>query len=185
MADARAGRGGGQSIGGPAPRTASYSPRVIARICAVLLVVLAASAAAACGGSEPTQAEFEAQVRDSRDRTDAALENIGTAETFDQLLLRIRAASDQTRAAADDLDELGAPGDFDDEADELVTALRGLADELAATADAIEDDPTFDEQRITGLEFRFWTQTQTALTSLREQGVEVPPLAQHALPEQS
>jgi hypothetical protein len=158
---------------------------VIARICAVLVVVLAASAAAGCGGSEPSQAEFEAQVRESRDRTDAALANIGTSETFDQLLLRIRAASDEARSAAEDLDELGAPGDFDDDAGELVTALRGLADELSATADAIEDDPTFDEQRITGLQFEFWTRTQEALTSLREQGVEVPPLEPHALPEQS
>lgn len=153
----------------------------MSRLAAPLLIVLAL-AVAGCG-AETSQEEFEAQVRESRDRTNAALANIATAEDWDQLLLRIRAASDQTRAAAEDLDETGAPSDLEDEANELVLSLRGLSDELDATADALEEEPTFEQAPVSALEFAFWDRMQEALNALRQEGVEVAPLERHAPPE--
>jgi hypothetical protein len=154
------------------------------RLLPVLLVLLLALGAAGCGGDEPTREEFEAQVRDSRDRTDEALENITTAEDWDTLLLRIRAASDQIGAAAEDLDEAGAPEELEAEARELVLSLRGLSDEVGNTATALEEEPAFQQSPVSALEFAFWDRTQEALAALREQGVEAPPLARHSAPTQ-
>jgi hypothetical protein len=153
------------------------------RLIPLLLVLILALAAAGCGGG-PSEEEFAAQVRDSRDRTDTALENITTSEDWDQLLLRIRAASDQIRSAAQDLDEVGAPGEYEDEARELVTSLRGLADEVGNTAAALEEEPTFEQQPVSALEFAFWDRTQEALEALRAEGIDVSPLQRHAPPGQ-
>lgn len=154
---------------------------VLRRLPPLLLALPLALAAAGCGGG-PSQEEFSSQVRDTRDRTDTALENITTAEDWDQLLLRIRAASDQIRSAADDLDEVGAPDEHEEGAEELVTSLRGLADEVGNTAEALEQEPAFQEQPISALEFAFWQRTQEALTALRNEGIEVAPLDRHAPP---
>jgi hypothetical protein len=154
--------------------------RRVAPLLAGLLVVLVA---AGCGGG-PSEEEFASQVRESRDRTDAALENITTSEDWDQLLLRIRAASDQIRTAAEDLDEVGAPDAYEEEARELVTSLRGLADEVGNTATALEEEPTFEQQPVAALEFAFWDRTQEALTTLRDRGIDVPALDRHTPPQQ-
>jgi hypothetical protein len=154
---------------------------VIRRLLPLLLVAFVA-VASGCGGDAPTQEEFETQVQQTRDRTDGTLQNITTATSWDELLLRIRAAADETRAAAEQLDETGAPDGLEDEARELVISLRGLADELAATADALEEETTFDEQPVSGLDFAFWDRAQEALEALREQGVDVEPLARHRAP---
>jgi outer membrane murein-binding lipoprotein Lpp len=152
---------------------------VLRRIAPLFAVVLAALAASGCGGG-PSEEEFASQVRDSRDRTDAALQNITTAEDWDQLLLRIRAASDQIGSAAEDLDEVGAPDEYEDEARELVTSLRGLSEEVGNTATALEEEPTFQDQPVSALEFAFWDRTQEALASLRTLGIDVPELGRHA-----
>jgi hypothetical protein len=154
---------------------------VAGRFGLLFLALLLATAAVGCGGG-PSEDEFASQVRDSRDRTDAALENVTTSEDWDQLLLRIRAASDQIRAAAQDLDEVGAPDEYEEEARELVVSLRGLADEVGNTAVALEEEPTFEQQPVSALEFVFWDRAQEALGALRDQGIDVPPLERHAPP---
>jgi len=152
------------------------------RLIPVLLVLLLAVGAAGCGG-ETSREDFEAQVRESRDTTDQALRNIALSEDWDQLLLRIRAASDQIGRAAEELDEVGAPDELEDEHRELVLSLRGLSEEVGNTATALEEEPAFQESPVSALEFAFWDRTQNALAALREQGVDAPPLGRHA-PEQ-
>jgi hypothetical protein len=144
-----------------------------------LTVLLVALTGAGCmGGGGTSQEEFAEQVRESRDRTDAALEHVTRAQTYDDLLDRIYLAGDAARSASEELADTGAPSELEEDADQLTQALRDLGDELSATADAL-DDEQFEGSTIQGLEFENWNKVQTALGDLRKQGVQVPPLARH------
>jgi hypothetical protein len=143
-----------------------------------LPLALFALATAGCMGGDASREDFEAQVVESRDRTDAALEHVTGARTWDDLLKRIVLAGDAAESAGDDLADTGAPGELEDEAEELRVALRALAEELVATAEAL-DDPSFEGSTVQGLEFKNWNRVQKALTALRQEGVEVPPLERH------
>lgn len=145
----------------------------------VLMVLLVVLTAAGCmGGGDISQEEFAAQVVESRDRTDAALEHMTGARTIDELLERLDLAGDAARAAADDLADAGAPDELQDEAEELTDGLRALGDEVSATAEALADEQ-FEGSNIQGLDFENWNRVQSALGDLREQGIEVPPLERH------
>jgi hypothetical protein len=145
------------------------------RIFVVFSMLLALTAG--CAG-DASREDFEEQVLESRDRTDAALEFITQAQTFDELINRIRLASAASEAAADDLDEVGAPDELAEQGDELSDALHDLGEELEATADGI-DSPEFEGSTVQGLEFRNWVRVNRVLESLREQGIEVAPLERH------
>jgi predicted nucleic acid-binding Zn-ribbon protein len=142
----------------------------------MLLVVL--TGAGCMGGDGPSEEEFATQVRESRDRTDAALEHVTRAQSYDDLLDRIYLAGDAARSASEDLEETGAPSALEEDAEQLTRALRDLGDELSATADALNDEQ-FEGSTVEGLEFENWNKVQTALGDLRKQGVQVPPLARH------
>jgi hypothetical protein len=148
------------------------------RLVLALGMLLAGLSAAGCMGDETSRADFETQVVESRDRTDAALEHVTGARTWDDLIERIVLAGDAAEAASDDLAETGAPGELEDEARELRLALRALAEEILATAEAL-DDEAFEGSTVQGLEFENWNRVQRALAALRKQGVEVPPLERH------
>lgn len=150
---------------------------MIARLTALALALGLALAAAGCGGG-PTREDFEAQVQDTRDRTDAALAEVTTAETFDELLGNLTTAGNRTEEAADDLDELGAPDEYEDQAGELVDGLRALAEELRATAAALED-MQLQNSPISGLEFENWNRVQDVLRELQQRGLDVQPLERH------
>ena len=135
-------------------------------------LLLLALVAAGCAGS--SRDDFADQVRASRDRTDAALENMARSQSVDELLERLRTAADEARGAADDLDQVDPPDELEDEADRLSSAFRALADEVEATAEALADVDF--ESPIEGLDFRNWNSVQDALAELRNQGIDVPPL---------
>jgi hypothetical protein len=143
-----------------------------------LPLALLALVASGCMGGGASQEDFEAQVVESRNQTDAALEHVTGARTWEDLLERIVLAGDAAEAAGDDLADTGTPGELEDEADELQVALRALAEELVATAEAL-DDEMFEGSTVQGLEFKNWNRVQRALAALRKQGVEVQPLARH------
>lgn len=127
---------------------------------------------------DPSREEFQTEVAHARDRTDASLEFMAKATTWDDLLERMEAAGDQARTAGGDLDAAGSPSDLQEEAAELVIALRALGDELSATAEAL-DDPDFEDSNIQGLNFDNWNRVQKALAALREQSIEVLPLQRY------
>lgn len=143
-------------------------------------VGLAALALAACGGSGPSRAEFQADVQDARNRVDSSLEEITRAQSKDELLQRMDSAALVISRAADDLDDAGAAKGFDDEAGALVNALHGLAADLTATADQIRE-PGFESllEGTRGLSFENWTKANAVLVKLRDQGLQVEPLARH------
>ena len=147
--------------------------RTLLALTALLLVATAAG----CSDSVSDE-EFQTQAREARDRIDVALADMTRATTLDDLLERMRYASDETRAAADELAEGGFPGDVEEEAQELVDALSALADEVSATADAL-DQGEFEGSSIQGLEFENWERSQAALDALRNEGIDVRPFERY------
>jgi hypothetical protein len=152
----------------------AYVISVAVAIAAAVAVVLASGVL----DSEPTREDFQTDVAYARDRTDASLEYMAKAQTWDDLLERLEAAGDQARRAGGDLEDAGAPSDLDKAAAELVAALHAFGEELSATAEAL-DNPDLQGSSIQGLEFDNWTRVQKALAALRAQGIEVRPLERY------
>jgi hypothetical protein len=147
------------------------------RLAAVFAVGLALLLAAGCAGGDGE--DFEVEVRESRDRVDDALAQVTDATTFDDLLRRLRTGASDVRGASDELAEEEAPEELRPEATELVEAYRALSGEMTATATALDDFAQEDGAPIQGINFENWDRTQQALTALRREGVDVPPLTRH------
>lgn len=149
------------------------------RVLAVALAV-AAMAAGCGGGGAMSKADYAAKVRNTRDRVDFALARITQAQSHDELLDRMTEAATFIDRAADDLDKAGAAKGFEDETKTLVAALRQLSTDLAATAEQARE-PGFQDllSGATGLSFESWTRANRALQRLRQEGIDVQPLARH------
>lgn len=154
------------------------------RLAYVISIAIAAAVAVAvvlASGvldGEPSREDFQADVVYARNRTDASLEYMAKARTWEDLLERIEAAGDQARSAGGDLDDAGSPSELQEEATELESALRALGDELSATAEALEATG-LEDANIQGLNFDNWNRVQKALAALRAQGIEVRPLERY------
>lgn len=144
------------------------------------LAAVAAVVAAGCGGGGASREEFEADVRETRDRVDTALAAITQARSKEDLVKRMEDAQAVVSSAADDLDRQRAPDTFDDEKDELVARLHELSTELESTAADIQR-PEFESviQGARGFSFESWDETNEVLQRLREQGIDVQPLERH------
>jgi hypothetical protein len=156
--------------------------RTVRPLIVVVLAVLLASFAPGCGGdSEPTPDEYERAVVEARDRTDFALARITRSKSMDELVIRLGEAGDAITAAADDLDDTGAPEVFVDENAKLVRSLRALGNDVGVTADQVEE-PGFENLLLgaRGLNFESWDKVNLALAGLIGEGVRVELLATHA-----
>ncbi len=69
----------------------------------------AAVTLAGCAGGGASREEFEADVQETRDRVDFAMESLSRARDPDDLFNRMEDSAEAIDAAADDLDEAGAP----------------------------------------------------------------------------
>lgn len=147
----------------------------------VLAALLAPFAAGCGGGSEPTLDEYERAVVEARDRTDFALARITQSKSMDELVIRLGEAGDVITAAADDLDDTGAPEVFVDENAKLVKSLKALGNDVSATSEQILE-PGFENLLLgaRGLNFQSWDKVNLALASLIGDGVRVQLLATHA-----
>ncbi len=139
-----------------------------------------AAVAAGCGGGGTSREDFEADVRETRDRVDTALASITKASSKEDLLNRMEDASAVVSVAADELDRERAPDEFDDEKDALVARLYELSSELEATSTDIQR-PEFESivGAAGGFSFESWDATNEVLQQLRQQGIDVQPLARH------
>jgi hypothetical protein len=148
-----------------------------------LLVLLLALGlvASACGGSgEPSVEEFSDAVVLNRNRTDFVLGRITRAQSLEELFTRMDEAALTISKAADELDETGAPSDYQPEADDLVKWLRQLSVDVQATADQARV-PGF-EGLITdtnAISFDSWDQVNKALAGLAGKGIDVTILQRH------
>ncbi len=149
----------------------------------LLLVLLAALllVAAGCGGSgDPSPEAYSEAVVLNRNRVDFVLARITRAKSQDELIARMDEAALLIGKAADELDEKGAPADFQPEADDLVKSLRQLSVDIQATADQVRQ-PGFENllQGTRGLSFDSWDDVNKALAGLAGKGVPVSILQNH------
>jgi hypothetical protein len=148
-----------------------------------LLVLLLALGlvASACGGSgEPSVEEFSDAVVLNRNRTDFVLGRITRAQSLEELFTRMDEAALTISKAADELEDTGAPSDYQPEADDLVKWLRQLSVDVQATADQARV-PGF-EGLITetnAISFDSWDEVNKALAGLAGKGIDVTILQRH------
>ena len=151
------------------------------RLLLVLLVALGVLASSACGGSEPSVEEYGEAVVLNRNRVDFAFGRIVRAKSIEELLNRMDEASVVISKAAGELEDTGAPSDFQPEADDLVKSLRQLSVDIQATADQARI-PGF-ETLITNtnaISFDSWDQANKALAGLAGKGIEVSILQRYS-----
>lgn len=150
------------------------------RLLVVLLLALSL-VATACGsfGAASTE-EYSDAVVLNRNRVDFVLGRITRADSIDELLARMDEAAIVIGKSSEELDKLGAPGELQPEADDLVEALSQLSVDVQATAD---------QARIPGFEglltetqaisFNSWDAVNKALAGLAGKGVPVSVLQRH------
>lgn len=144
----------------------------------LLLVLLLAVglAVSACGASEPSVEEYAEAVVLNRNRVDFVLGRITRAQSPEELLTRMDEAAVVISKAADELEDTGAPSDFQPEAADLTTSLRQLSVDVQATADQARI-PGFEnlltDSALSGLSFDSWDQVNKALAGLAGKGIAV------------
>ena len=142
-----------------------------------MLAVLLAAGAAGCSGDD--REDFGETIRATRDDVDGSLRHMAAATTYEELINRLREASTTIERAADAVADTEPPDELSDERDELERSYRALANEVGATAEALEDLLGTDNPALQGIDFRNWNRTQQALTALRREGIEVAPLERY------
>ena len=149
------------------------------RLVLALLAALAALVlvAAGCGGGgQASPEDYAKAVVLNRNRVDFALTRITHAQSADELLNRMDEAAADIGKAADELDDKGAPDDYQPEADNLVKQMRQLSVDLQATADQARE-PGFGglitDPALQGLSFDSWTNMNKALAGLAGKGIQV------------
>ena len=145
---------------------------------AIASVFLVTTLAAGCGGSDATKEDLRQDVLVARNDTDAGLAQIVQASSVEDLLERMRIAASEVRGAATDVREADAPEELEDERDALAARLLALSDEIVGTVETLEAFPQQAAQT-SAFNFEQWNAVQAALTKLRTQGVNVPPLGRH------
>jgi hypothetical protein len=146
--------------------------RAVSLVLALLCVVVLA----ACGGGASKDA-FAQDVIAARNDADAGLAQIVNANSWDDLLARLKVAAVELRGAASDVRTADAPSDLKDERDLLAERLLALSDEIISTVETFESFPQ--AQATQALNFEQWNQVQASLASLRREGIKVPALERH------
>jgi hypothetical protein len=145
------------------------------RLVVVLLTVLVL-VAAGCGGGQPSAEDYADAVVLNRNRVDFVLGRIVRAQSVEELQNRMDESALVIGKAADELDDEGAPDEFQPEADDLVKWLRQLSVDIQATVDQSRE-PGFESllsnQALQGLSFDSWDNVNKALAGLAGKGIQV------------
>ncbi len=141
-----------------------------------LLAALVLVSAGCGGGGTPSNEDYAKAVVLNRNRADFVLGRITRAQSMDELLTRMDEAAAVIDKSAGDLEDTGAPDDFQPEADNLVKWLRQLSVDIQATADQART-PGFEGlltgEGLQGLSFDSWDQVNKALAGLAGKGIQV------------
>lgn len=154
-----------------------------ALLSSLLVVFVLLSAACGGGGDAPTTAEYEQAVVAAVDRTDFALNRVTRAKSADELVKRMGEASATIDKAAADLDEVGAPTEFQQDNEKLVKALEDLGNDVGLTGEQLEDPAFLDAfigQTAQGFSFESWDKVNLALGGLVGAGLQVKTLQRQA-----
>ena len=136
----------------------------------------AALAAAGCGAGELSKSEYEERVRVAWEDVRAAFRASATGG-FEA---RVERGQDALRDGAEDLDDADAPKAVEEENEELVQALRGLADDFDAVREAAESG---DSERIRSFyanltRNRWLLQIQEIAEQMTAKGYNLGPIAE-------
>jgi hypothetical protein len=148
------------------------------RIVLALLAALVLVVAAGCGGSggQASPEDYAKAVVLNRNRVDFALARISRAQSLDELFARMEEASTVLDKAASNLDDTGAPDEYQPEADNLAKQMRQLSVDIQATAEQAQQ-PGFEglitDPALQGLSFDSWTNMNKALAGLAGKGIQV------------
>jgi hypothetical protein len=147
-----------------------------------VLLLAVSVVASACGGfGEPSTEEYSDAVVLNRNRVDYVFGRITRADSVEEFLTRMDEAAIVIGKAGEELDKLGAPDDFQPEADNLVAAFNQLSIDIQATADQARQ--TGFEGLITetnAISFDSWDQANKALAGLAGKGVPVAILQRYS-----
>lgn len=130
------------------------------------------------GGEAPTTGEYEQAVVNAVDRTDFAFNRVSRSKSVDETIKRMGEASVAIEAAARDLDEIGAPPEFEQDNEKLVQALDDLGNDIGLTGEQLED-PAFRDAFLRdnrGFIFESWDKANLALGGLLGAGLQVKTL---------
>ena len=152
--------------------------RPVPIILTVVLTVVAALLLAGCGGDEASKEDFGGAMITARNDTDAGLAQIVQAESWEDLLERMKVAAVEVRGAAADVRKADAPEELEDERDLLAERLIALSDEIISTVETFESFPE-QTQSTSALNFEQWNTVQASLASLRREGIKVKALERH------
>jgi hypothetical protein len=148
----------------------------IHRLLVLALLAVLVLLAAGCGGGQPSAEDYAESVVLNRNRVDFVLTRITHARSPEELLNRMDEAALVIGKAGDELDDKGAPDDFQPEADNLVKWLRQLSVDIQATADQARQ-PGFEslltDASLQGLSFDSWDNVNKALAGLAGKGIQV------------
>jgi hypothetical protein len=153
------------------------APRVL-----VMLLLAVSLVATACGGfGAPSVEEYSDAVVLNRNRVDFAFGRIARADSVEEFLTRMDEAAIVIGKAGEELDKLGAPEDYQPEADNLAAAFTQLSVDLQATADQART-PGFEGLITTmnAISFDSWDQANKALAGLAGKGVQVSILQRYS-----
>ena len=146
------------------------------RLLVVALLAVLVLLAVGCGGGQPSAEDYADSVVLNRNRVDFVLTRITHAQSPDELLNRMDEAALVIGKAGDELDDIGAPDEFQPEADNLVKWLRQLSVDIQATADQARQ-PGFEslltDASLQGLSFDSWDKVNKALAGLAGKGIQV------------
>jgi hypothetical protein len=143
----------------------------------LVLTLLIALLVGGCGGSDASKEDFGSAMVTARNDTDAGLAQIVLADSWDDLLERMKVAAVEVRGAATDVRTADAPEELEDERDLLAERLIALSDEIISTVETFESFP--EAQSTSALNFEQWNTVQASLASLRREGIKVKALERH------
>lgn len=150
------------------------------RLFLALLVALAVLITGCGGFGDPSLEEYSDAVVLNRNRVDFVLGRITRADSVEELLTRMDEASLVIGKASEELDKLGAPDDYQPEADDLVESLAQLSVDVQATADQARI-PGFEGliTQTNAISFNSWDDVNKALAGLAGKGIPVTILQRH------
>ena len=151
---------------------------MLRRVPFLLTLVLALVVSGCGGGSEASKDEFGSAMVTARNDTDAGLAQIVQADSWEDLLERMKVAAVEVRGAAADVRTTDAPEELEDERDLLAERLVALSDEIISTVETFESFPE-QSQSTSALNFEQWNTVQASLASLRREGIKVKALERH------
>ena len=112
---------------------------ILGAVVAAAAVAVVVAVTAMGGDKTATKPEYQATIVSMRDRVDFAYAQITKADSVENLVVRLDAASEAVGDVADDLRGSAVAPGFESLNDRLVNRLEAFSNSMAATADQFED----------------------------------------------